>query len=78
MGFLGAANSATATSPAAAPVAAPAPPAPNWEKELTKMKEMGITDETLAKKALQLMGGDIQAAIELIFSGWDGMDDTTN
>jgi len=50
----------------------------NWESELAKMREMGISDETLAKKALTLMGGDIQAAIELIFSGWDGMDDSTN
>ena len=50
----------------------------NWESELAKMREMGISDETLAKKALTLMGGDIQAAIELIFSGWDGMDDSSN
>ena len=50
----------------------------NWDSELAKMREMGISDETLAKKALTLMGGDIQAAIELIFSGWDGMDDSTN
>ena len=32
----------------------------NWESELAKMREMGISDETLAKKALTLMGGDIQ------------------
>jgi len=74
--FLGAA--AAAAPAAAAGTSGGGGAAPNWEKELTKMREMGITDETLAKKALQLMGGDIQAAIELIFSGWDGMDDTTN
>jgi len=50
----------------------------NWDQEVAKMKEMGIVDEGLARKALQLMGGDLQAAIELIFSGWDGMDDSTN
>ena len=50
----------------------------NWDKEVAKMKEMGISDEDLARKALRVMDGDIQAAIELIFSGWDGKDDTSN
>ena len=38
----------------------------------------GITDSDLASRALQLMGGDLQAAIDLILSGWLGQDDTTN
>ena len=50
----------------------------NWDKEVAKMKEMGISDEELARKALRVMDGDIQAAIELIFSGWDGKDDSSN
>lgn len=50
----------------------------SWDQEVAKMKEMGISDEGLARKALQIMGGDLQAAIELIFSGWDGMDDSAN
>ena len=36
------------------------------------MREMGIKDESLARKALTEMGGDLQAAIDLIFSGWLG------
>ena len=39
------------------------------------MREMGIEDESLARKALTVMGGDLQAAIDLIFSGWLGQDD---
>ena len=39
------------------------------------MREMGIQDESLARKALTVMGGDLQAAIDLIFSGWLGQDD---
>ncbi len=42
------------------------------------MKEMGIQDEALARKALTVMGGDMQAAIDLIFSGWLGDDDSAN
>jgi len=36
---------------------------------------MGIVDEGLALQALQIMGGDLQAAVDLIFSGWEGGDD---
>ena len=62
------------------------------------MKEMGIVDEGLALRALQIMGGDLQvpkyvsimtlnilmvvvlnismqAAVDLIFSGWEGGDE---
>ena len=62
------------------------------------MREMGIVDEGLALRALQIMGGDLQvpkdsqnltwnvltdvalnislqAAVDLIFSGWEGGDD---
>jgi len=44
-------------------------------KNLQHMREMGIQDESLARKALTVMGGDLQAAIDLIFSGWLGQDD---
>jgi hypothetical protein len=33
------------------------------------MKEMGIVDEGLVLQALQIMGADLQAAVNLIFSG---------
>ena len=42
---------------------------------ISSMREMGIQDESLARKALTVMGGDLQAAIDLIFSGWLGQDD---
>ena len=43
--------------------------------KVDRMKEMGIVDEGLALQALQIMGGDLQAAVDLIFSGWEGGDD---
>ena len=49
---------------------------PDWKDKLATMKDMGIVDEGLATKALELMGGDLQAAIDLIFSGWLG-DETS-
>ena len=42
------------------------------DDKVKKMAEMGIVDEGLARKALQVMDGDLQAAIDLIFSGWLG------
>jgi len=44
--------------------------------KIERMKEMGIVDEGLALQALQIMGGDLQAAVDLIFSGWEGGDDS--
>ena len=43
--------------------------------KVERMKEMGIMDEGLAIQALQIMGGDLQAAVDLIFSGWEGGDE---
>ena len=46
-----------------------------WSEFLmNSMREMGITDEGMAKRALEVMGGDVQAAIDLIYSGWEGAD----
>ena len=42
------------------------------------MRELGINDAGLATRALQIMGGDVQAAIDLIYSGWTGNDDSAN
>lgn len=57
--------------------ATPAPP-PNYDSQLATMRELGIVDERLATRALQIMGGDVQAAIDLIYSGWSGEDDSAN
>lgn len=48
------------------------------QTNIAKMKEMGIQDEGLARKALTVMNGDLQAAIDLIFSGWLGEDESAN
>eukprot|EP00088_Acartia_fossae_P011701 TRINITY_DN1595_c1_g1_i4.p1 TRINITY_DN1595_c1_g1~~TRINITY_DN1595_c1_g1_i4.p1 ORF type:complete len:383 (-),score=175.45 TRINITY_DN1595_c1_g1_i4:320-1468(-) len=45
---------------------------PDWSTQLATMRDMGIVDEGLARQALTVMSGDLQAAIELIFSGWLG------
>ena len=69
----------TAAPGAAAPTQAAAAPAPSGiDSSLATMREMGIVDEGLARRALTVMGGDLQAAIDLIFSGWLGEDDSAN
>lgn len=50
----------------------------SMEQKLATMREMGITDMGLATKALEVMSGDLQAAINLILSGWLGLDDAPN
>ena len=46
----------------------------NYDSQLATMREMGITDEGMARRALEVMGGDVQAAIDLIYSGWEGAE----
>jgi len=60
--------------PAAAPLAQ-AETAADFTEQVARMREMGIVDEGLALQALQIMGGDLQAAVDLIFSGWEGGDE---
>jgi hypothetical protein len=51
----------------------------NTDSQIATIREItGIGDNDLAAKALQLMGGDVQAAIDLILSGWLGEDDAAN
>ncbi|NP_001079889.1 ubiquitin like 7 S homeolog [Xenopus laevis] len=40
-----------------------------WQPQLQQLRNMGIRDEELSLRALQATGGDIQAALELIFAG---------
>lgn len=51
------------------------PAEPDYTEQINRMKEMGIVDEALARKALKVMNGDLQNAIDLIFSGWAGEED---
>jgi len=37
------------------------------QDQLRQLRDMGITDEALARRALQVSNGDIQAALEFIF-----------
>lgn len=39
------------------------------QQQVEQMREMGITDENVARQALMATNGDLQAAIDLIFSG---------
>ena len=51
----------------------------NMDSQIATIREItGIDDTGLATRALQVMGGDVQAAIELVLSGWLGMDDTAS
>ncbi|XP_040575526.1 ubiquitin-like protein 7 [Lepeophtheirus salmonis] len=51
---------------------------PDYSSQIATMREMGIVDEGLARRALGVMSGDLQASIDLIFSGWLGEDDSAN
>ncbi|XP_019873337.1 ubiquitin-like protein 7 [Aethina tumida] len=44
-------------------------PAQRLEPQLRQMHEMGLVNDTLNVRALQITGGDVQAAIELVFNG---------
>jgi len=47
--------------------------------QVARMREMGIVaDEGVAVRALQVMGGDLQAAVDLLLSGWLGDDESAN
>ncbi|VDI22283.1 Hypothetical predicted protein, partial [Mytilus galloprovincialis] len=37
------------------------------DDQIQQLRDMGITDEALARRALQATGGDLQAALDLIF-----------
>jgi len=65
-------QASTAASPGNPGVTSQQQAQPDLSSQLATMRDMGIVDEGLARQALTVMGGDIQAAIELIFSGWLG------
>lgn len=62
-----------ATSPVASlsPVIPPfSSPVTDLQRQLAQMHEMGLQDDTVNIQALQFTNGDVQAAIELVFSGF--------
>ena len=38
-------------------------------QQMQQMRELGLTDDALNLQALQLSGGNVHAAIDLVFSG---------
>lgn len=43
---------------------------PSYETELQQMSEMGFTDQVTNLQALRMCNGNVDAAINLLFSGW--------
>lgn len=43
----------------------------NLQRQLAQMHEMGLQDDMVNVQALQFTNGDVQAAIELVFSGFN-------
>jgi len=39
------------------------------QSQLQQLRDMGITDDAMSLQALSATGGDVQAALELIFGG---------
>lgn len=63
--------------PAASPATSLSPVLPlfsapinDLQRQLAQMHEMGLQDDTVNIQALQFTNGDVQAAIELVFSGF--------
>ena len=51
----------------------------NTDSQIATIREItGIDNNELAARALQLMENDVQAAIDLILSGWLGQDDSAS
>ncbi|KAF7991734.1 hypothetical protein HCN44_010535 [Aphidius gifuensis] len=46
------------------------PQAADFQRQLTQMHEIGLMDDVANVQALQFTNGDVQAAIELVFSGF--------
>lgn len=46
------------------------PQASDFQRQLTQMHEIGLMDDVANVQALQFTNGDVQAAIELVFSGF--------
>ncbi|KAG1665536.1 Ubiquitin-like protein 7 [Nymphon striatum] len=51
-------------------------PATNTQAQLEQLRAMGITDDAVSLHALELTGGNVQAALELIFGDFPGVEPT--
>lgn len=61
----------TASPVAPLPPMSFSPPVTDLQRQLAQMHEMGLQDDTVNIQALQFTNGDVQAAIELVFSGFN-------
>lgn len=58
------------TQPLAPPLPPVLPQPSELQTQLAQMHEMGLQDDAVNVQALQFTNGDVQAAIELVFSGF--------
>ncbi|XP_002730852.1 ubiquitin-like protein 7 [Saccoglossus kowalevskii] len=63
------AMSGSSSSNTTPPTSSPSPSRPELQSQLRQLREMGITDESRCIRALQITGGNVQAALELLFDG---------
>lgn len=72
--FTQAIQQAFASAPTPPNSAPPVPPAipqfADLQRQLAQMHEIGLSDDAVNVQALQFTNGDVQAAIELVFSGF--------
>ncbi|KAH6925492.1 hypothetical protein HPB50_006105 [Hyalomma asiaticum] len=64
----------TSPSPAGAPAAEVADPAVTYQNQLQQLRDMGIANDATCLQALIATGGDVQAALELLFSDFGDND----
>ena len=50
------------------PASDPRPPIRDWSNELTRLRELGITDESYAIQILEATDGDVEAAVNIILT----------
>ncbi|KAK8759100.1 ubiquitin-like protein 7 isoform X2 [Amblyomma americanum] len=83
LGTLSAPSNPAATAPAAQPPSSPgaapeaADPAVTYQNQLQQLRDMGIANDAASVQALVATGGDVQAALELLFADF-GDNDASN
>ncbi|KAH8027201.1 hypothetical protein HPB51_003643 [Rhipicephalus microplus] len=63
-----------ASSPAGAAPAEVTDPAVTYQNQLQQLRDMGIANDATCLQALVATGGDVQAALELLFSDFGDND----
>lgn len=63
-------NASTPSTPTSTAATTTATQSVNIQRQLAQMHEIGLLDDSVNLQALQITNGDVQAAIELVFSGF--------